>query len=455
MHFIGIDIGTSSICGVIYNFSDKKIESITQNNQAAVESSNSWEKVQDPAIIIETVIRIIRDFTSKYTDIKGIGITGQMHGILYVNEEGDAVSPFYTWQDGRGNLRHNEDKTYAEYLSSVTNHALSTGFGLATHFYNQCNNLIPPDAVKLCTIMDYAVMKLSGKKTPLTDYSNGASLGIFDKQNLRFDIQALKNAGIDSSFLPECTESATFAGYYDRIIPVYSAIGDNQASFLGSVSEISKSIHVTVGTSSQISIFSDKFIEIASVDTRPFPGGGYILVGAALCGGQSFEILKNFFTKVLTFFKKDGDSDTDIYKIMTSISYNNTDKKELPVINTTFDGTRLSPYERGSISNISTFNLTPENLIIGFLKGISKELYNFYDLIPDTIKKHKTILIGSGNGLKKNSLLCKSFEEQFGCQLQASGLQEESAFGACICSIVGGKYIENFHQAGTLHGCFL
>lgn len=117
------------------------------------------------------------DFSSRYPDIKGIGVTGQMHGILYLNEQGEAVSPLYTWQDGRGNQLYRDNKTYAAYLSDETGYALATGFGLVTHFYNQVNGLVPGDAKQICTIMDYVVMKLAGQKTPLTDYSNGASIG--------------------------------------------------------------------------------------------------------------------------------------------------------------------------------------------------------------------------------------------------------------------------------------
>ena len=61
----------------------------------------------------------------------------------------------------------------------------------------------------------------------------------------------------------------------------------------------------------------------------------------------------------------------------------------------------------------------------------------------EKIRNNKTILVDSGNGIKKNPLLCKAFEEQFGCKLHLSQVQEESAFGACICAIAGGKYIES------------
>jgi sedoheptulokinase len=443
MHFIGIDIGTSSICGVAYHLTDKKIESITKSNQTFIETSETWEKIQDPAKIMETVFAIITELTTKYPDIKGIGLTGQMHGVLYVNDRGDAVSPLYTWQDGRGNQPCKDGKTVAEYLTATTGHTLATGFGLVTHFYNIAHRLVPAAATKLCTIMDYAVMKLTGRTTPLMDYANAASLGFFDRKNLIFDLPAIESVGIDPVFLPEINQTATLAGYFAETIPVYSATGDNQASFLGSVRDIKRSVHVTVGTSSQISVYSNHYAAVDSVDTRPFPGGGYILVGAALCGGKSFEILKTFFEKTVKFFINEPVNNIDFYQIMSATDMNNMDD-DLPVTETLFDGTRSAPSKRGGITHISISNLTPENLIISFLKGICRELYDFYQNMPKNIRNNKTILVGSGNGIKKNALLCKAFEEQFGCSLHLSQVQEESAFGACICAIVGGKYIGSF-----------
>ena len=381
---------------------------------------------------------MVREFQSQYKEIKGIGITGQMHGIVYTDIQGNAVSPLYTWQDGRGNLNYRENQSYAAYLSDITGCPVATGYGLVTHFYNVQNGLVPTNATKLCTIMDYAVMKLSGKKIPQIDPTNAASLGFFDKKELVFDMKAIQKAGIDITMVPEVAPSASLTGYFHKI-PVYTAIGDNQASFLGSVRDIEHSIHITVGTSSQMSIYTDHYMEIDSLDTRPLPGGGYLLVGAALCGGYSFALLRKFFNNTLSLFTGKELSQNDLYTIMTSISYQKDSKNDL-VIDTLFDGTRSNPYERGKITNISTSNFTPENLIIGFVKGISQGLYNYFQLLPESLKKNKTILVGSGNGIKKNSLLYEALEDRFNRPMQLSTIQEEAAFGACLCSMREGHY---------------
>ncbi|WP_214228329.1 FGGY family carbohydrate kinase [Pedobacter sp. B4-66] len=436
MHFVGIDIGTSSISGVAYNYENKEVESITRDNDSNLPSPKSWEKIQAPGRIMEQVQEILADFSSRYPNIKGIGLTGQMHGILYVNHEGDAISPLYTWQDGRGNQSYLEDKTYASFLSELTGYDLASGYGLTTHFFNSINDLVPKEAKKISTIMDYVVMKLANKKTPLTDYSNGASLGFFDLEKLEFDHAAIEKANIDCKLLPELTQSTTCCGYFEDRIPIYSAIGDNQAAFLGSVKDLHKSIHITVGTSSQISVYSEHFLNVQTLDTRPFPGGGYLLVGAALSGGQAFAMLKTFFEKTLEKFAAKIPLGLDIYQIMTDIGYKDN-SNDLPVVETLFNGARFTSQKRGHIENISFDNFTPENLILGFLKGISLELFNFYQHLPSEIKNEKHVIIGSGNALKRNPLLCSAFEEQFKTQLICSNYQEEAAFGACLNAIIG------------------
>lgn len=442
MNFLGIDIGTSSICGIVYNTVSKDIVSIAKINNTDMLSCNVWEKVQDANAIVDIVLDLIQELRIQYPDIKGIGLSGQMHGILYVNAEGEAVSPLYTWQDMRGSLLYKDGMSYAVYLSKQTGFPLSTGFGLVTHYYNKVNSLVPQNAVKLCTIMDYTAMRLTGKCEPLVDCSNAASLGFFDKEKLAFDKEALWNVGIDNSILPEIGKAFSRVGHYENI-SVYTAIGDNQASFLGSIRDIRHSIHITVGTSSQISVYSDDYVNVPLLDTRPLPGGGYILVGAALCGGCSFSLLKKFFSETIKLYTGEEMDDTDLYKIMVSVPYKEVQEDDIRV-ETLFGGTRSHPEKRGKIMNISCLNWHPENLIRGFLEGMSQELYDFYQLLPNSIRERKTILVGSGNGIKRNPLLCQILEERFKCHLQVSACREEAALGACICGMVGNGYINNF-----------
>ena len=104
MKILGIDIGTTTISAVVADSKNKEvIQAYTVENQSFLKSEKVWEKVQNPQSILEKTSALLENILNEYPDIKSIGLTGQMHGILYVDAQGKAVSPLYTWQDARGN----------------------------------------------------------------------------------------------------------------------------------------------------------------------------------------------------------------------------------------------------------------------------------------------------------------------------------------------------------------
>jgi sedoheptulokinase len=448
LQFVGIDIGTSTISGIIYDPENRNLRSITKKNTARLESENHWEDLQDPQIILAIVQEILDEFLTGSDEIRGIGITGQMHGILYVDKDGNSIGPLYTWQDRRGDVIYQNELSYANFLSSSTGYALATGYGLVTHFYNVKNNLIPVGSHKICTIMDYIVMKLSNKKMPIIDHSNAASLGFYDLQNSAFDLTAMNKVSIPQDILPDIMPSGQIAGYHSKEVFVCNAIGDNQASYLGAVNDIEKSLLINIGTSSQVSIYTDQYVKNESLESRPFPGGGYILVGSALSGGYSLVILKNFYDEIIEMFCNRSCEGIDFYKAFNSLQYSKEDMKESLEVEVLFRGTRMNPLKRGSIRNISADNFTPVNLIFGFLNGICNELVGFFEQIPESNRNKIYRIVGSGNAIRMNTLLCRILEDRFGHKMVIPENCEQAAFGACLSAMVGGKYVASYRDLG-------
>ncbi len=447
LQFVGIDIGTTTISGILFDPETRNFRSVTRKNASRLETKNDREDIQDPEVILTTVQDILDEFLALPGEVGGIGITGQMHGILYVGKDGQCLSPLYTWQDRRGDLNFRDDLSYAGFMGSFTGCAISAGYGLVTHYYNLKNNLVPYGSHKICTIMDYAVMKLSGNRLPVTDPTNAASLGLYDVQNATFDRRALKSLDIDEDILPEIVPSGHLFGHYNKEIYVCNAIGDNQASFLGAVNDIDKAALVNIGTGSQLSVYTLRYVEKPGLESRPFPGGGYLLVGSALSGGSSLEILKDFYSGVLNMFNHNSVEAIDFYGLMNSLQYSGEDLNELQV-DVLFRGTRLDPRKRGSVSNISGTNFTPRNLTLGFIKGICDELYGFYEKIPEKNREKIQTLTGSGNAIRKNTLLCRVLGDTFGHRMDIPQNAEQAAFGACFNAMAGGNYITGYQEAG-------
>ena len=421
MKAIGIDIGTTSICGVVIDIkTGELIKSVTKDSNAFISGVADFEKIQSVEKIIAIAAEIL---DSLITDnIAVIGVTGQMHGIVYVDKEGNAVSPLYTWQDGRGNLPFG-DTTYAEFLGS------STGYGNVTDFYNRQNGLVPDDSVGFCTIHDYFVMRLCTLKKPQIHITDAASFGSFDLKEKRFTCENKT----------DFVDGYKIAGKYKNI-PVSVAIGDNQASVLSSLSGQDELL-INVGTGSQVSIVCDDIITAQTIETRPFFEEKYLAVGAALCGGRAYAVLKDFFKSVLSSVTEVDDK--TVYNLMSTFF---EEKGEALAVDTRFAGTRSDRTVRGSIHNISVGNFTPAALTKGVLEGIINELYDMYKSMGVNIKG----VVGSGNGIRKNKALINAAEKSFGYKLKIPCHTEEAAFGAALYGIISADYYKNMSEARRL-----
>ncbi len=448
MFSIGLDIGTTSVCGILHNAANGEIvKSITLKNDSFINSENTWEKIQSPERLIEILNSILTELLSEEKKVVSIGVTGQMHGIVYLDKDVNTVGPLKIWQDGRGNLEFKNGKTYAEYMTEKSGYSLATGYGAVTYFYDLQNGLIPEKAVTFCTIHDLAVARLTGNKSPLLHTSDAASLGLFDIENNCFDKNAIENLGLSFDMFPSVCNGYTVAGEYNGI-PVSVAIGDNQASFLGSVDDMENALLVNVGTGSQISCLVNTPPKNSKLDCRPLACNNYILAGSSLCGGRAYAILEKLFREVAQAVS--GDEIKSAYPAMDKIMEDCV-KVENPLeIDTRFSGTRNDPTIKGSIKNIDINNLTIASLCDGFMRGMVNELYNFFYEIKPLLEKEKSIMIASGNGVRSNKPLCKRFEEIFGIPLKIPAHSEEAAFGASLYALVASGIFKDIKEAQGL-----
>ena len=424
MKVLGLDIGTTTISAVVAA-DGTVLSSLTLKNGVFLQTPDPWEKIQDPSYIRATALQAVEELLTQHPDTARIGITGQMHGILYLDASGTPVSPLYIWQDGRGDQPYQNDTTYARHLSKLTGYPLATGYGLVTHWYNLKNGLVPKKAVRLCTIHDYIAMLLTGNTIPMTEASDAASFGLFDVEHGHFDTAALEKAGIDPSMLPELSQDPCIGHYHG--IPVYVPIGDNQASFLGATGGQKDAMLVNMGTGGQFSVFSPHYMQCPGLETRPFPGG-YLLVGSSLCGGRAYALLESFL-------RQTAEAMTDCapescYDAMDALLGQGC-PEDLPIVTPLFQGTRQDPSLRGSITGLSAENFTVRHLIWAMLNGMTAELYDMYARYT-AAGGSASMLIGSGNGLRKNIHLQNCFTRMFGQELLMSDCNEEAATGAAL-----------------------
>jgi sedoheptulokinase len=451
MKTLGLDIGTTTLCALVAE-DHHVLASRVAENRCCLPATNAWEKLQDPIAIYDAAEALVSDLLNAFPDIEAIGLTGQQHGILYLDASGRPAGPLITWQDERGNLAYDpvSEESYATRMSCVTGYSLASGYGTVTHWYNVRNGLVPKEAVVFCTIADYVGIRLSGKTTPLLNASNAASFGAFNISRNCFDGPAIEKLGVGKFPLPQITNEVLL-GYTENEIPVSVAIGDNQASYLGATGGMEKSCLINIGTGSQVSLLTNAPTLYPGLDTRPFLKGGYLVVGAALCGGRAYALLENLFRQTVHMVTG---KEISCYEAMQELLKNQLQPTDCPKMRTTFAGTREDASQRATIHDLDIFNMTPLHLIYATMYGIAEELFELYERYLSCEGGRPEIMFGAGNALRKNPVLCRIISETFGNELHLSNVEEEAAFDealwACECIReqrgYGAKDVSNFEK---------
>ncbi len=425
MSIIGLDVGTTTLSAVVLD--SRTLRPLDRRTVAhgAFLRGESYEKIQDPERILSLALSVTDELASRHAPVEAIGLTGQMHGVLYVNESGEAISPLYTWQDGRGNLPLPDGRRFADALSEETGCPLASGYGSVTHAWLKRRGLLPGSAAKMCTIHAWIAMKLTGRAEPLLHASDAASLGCFDVPSGRFDQKAIASLGAE--YFPETVKSACVLGETPYGAKVVTAVGDNQASFIGAMGGETDAVLVNIGTGSQVSVRTGRFLSCPGCETRPLDGDACLLVGAPLCGGRAYAMLEKFIRSCAALA---GAEPGPLYEKMNELAM---DAPENPLsVNTAFCGTRSDPDARGSIGNLSEDNFTPAHFIHGVLSGMAGELHGCYASMTAATGAPARKLIASGNAVRLNPALRKILENMFGLPLSMPDAAEEAAFGAAL-----------------------
>ncbi len=423
---VGIDIGTTTVSAAVIDLTNKEqIDAFSVPHDSYVEQPLYSE--QSVSVIIEKAESILNKIHQSYRNIVSIGITGQMHGIVYVDANGFAVSNLINWQDKRADISVDGGVSICETIKNLTDVEISSGYGIATHLYNIKNHLVPDNAVGFCSIMDYFAMRLCGLKKAVTHTSVAASFGMFSVDTQGFMLEKLSLLGFDNTFLPKVTASSEIIGKWKNI-PVSIPIGDNQASFLGSVKNVNESLLINIGTGSQISA-AGNFCEYGEGnELRPLIESKKLLCGSALCGGSAYALVERFFRSYASFL---GMDDASQYENINGLALKAYENGEKPLsVTTAFCGTRNEPKRRGCIENIDLYNFTPSALALGVIHGMCDELYQLYQ----AMHTKKTRIVASGGAIRKNNVLRRVLEDKFGMSVSVCSVKEEAATGVALFS---------------------
>ena len=432
---LGIDLGTTTLSLIVVNVqTDAVVYRMTVLNDSSLPHAQG-QALQDAQRIADLTLDAVAALLDAFPGICAIGVTGQMHGVLCLDDQGMAVSPLYTWQNPLAG------SAVCEEIFARTGHRVYPGYGHATLYALARSGGLPQSARQYCTIMDYIVMRLTGRKTPLMHSTNAASLGLWDLKAGCFDPAALDALSLAPLRAPMTVCAIRTAGFHNGI-PVGVAVGDNQASFFGSVPDEAHSLLLNYGTGSQLSLVC------ASPDTpggeiRPYFANQYLLCRSALCGGRAYAMLERFFA---AFAAEAGFPGGSRYETLGALCEQAYAQGKRLTVNTQFCGTRENPDLRGSILEIDETSFTPGALALGVVQGMVDELHEGFDPAahPEVCR-----LIASGNAVRKNAMLRRLLAQTFSMPLMLTDHPEEAALGAALLGGIAGGIL-SYPQAKSM-----
>lgn len=424
MSVIGIDIGTTSICAALLETRNGQPVRIEKRNHAFLDEA---VYSQDPAEILAVVEELLELlWNSRVTDI---AFSSQMHGILFVDAQGRAVTDFYTWKNPWGNKPRGEE-TYAGCVSRVAQCREISGHGVVTALYMLEHGMIPDTAAAVCNIGDFVAMHLAAVSRPHLNVTMAESLGCFDRAKADFRRDALEQLGLMPGLFPPVHRNDFVYGCY-RSARVHAAFGDNQCSFLGSVGELSRSVLLNVGTGQQVSCFSPEYRPADGTEIRSFFDYGYLYVGVSQNGGKCYErLIRMIESAVRQYTGQRVDGYAQTWKLWQKRRTNNGAGRRVPRVVPALYG-EIGTVPAGSV-NVSELDEGQDvlDLVEGYVRGMAQELYDLYCAIPESIRAGKDRFYAAGNGIVRNRILWAFTEELFQVPLLREKREEAAAVGA-------------------------
>lgn len=295
MLYIGVDLGTSSVKLLRMN-KRGRIEKSVSREYALSFPHPGWSQ-QNPEDWFSQTMDGLKELLCDCEKLKvaGIGIGGQMHGLVTLDEDDHVIRPAILWNDGRAaaETEYLNRVIGREKLSYYTANIAFAGFTAPKILWMQKNEpKLWENVKKIMLPKDYLVYMLTG--TFSTDYSDASGTLLLDVKNKRWSKEMMDICHVDSTQLPKLYESYEAVGALKPAIAeelglpagvkAVAGAGDNAAAAVGTGTVGNGKCNLSIGTSGTIFISSDRFGMDKNNALHSFvhADGGYHLMGCML-----------------------------------------------------------------------------------------------------------------------------------------------------------------------------
>ena len=310
-YILGVDLGTSSTKTVLFDQSGRQVCEATRA-YPLYQPHNGWAE-QDPEDWYRAGIETIREVMERSgvspEDVTGLGISGQMHGLVLLDEAGSVLRRSIIWMDQRTAAECEEitQRVGAKRLIDITCNPALTGFTACKilwvrrhepELFARCRHILLPK--------DYLRYRLTGVFA--TEVSDASGMQLLDVPNRRWSQEVLDALDIDEAMLPKVFESPDVTGYItaeaakltglSTRTAVVGGAGDNAAAAVGTGVVRDGRAFTTIGTSGVVFAHTDRMALDAQGRVHTFccavPGAWHVM-GVVQAAGLSLQWLRNNF----------------------------------------------------------------------------------------------------------------------------------------------------------------
>ncbi|MEP3047084.1 MAG: xylulokinase [Roseibium sp.] len=268
--YIGLDIGTSSVKAILLGEDQSLIASATADLK--VERPHPGWSEQDPDswwTACEKVLDTLKaEAPNELAAVKGIGLSGHMHGATLLDKSGDPLRPCILWNDGRsGKQCEDLEKAEPKFLSLGGNRVMPGFTAPKLQWVRENEPEVFAETAMVLLPKDYVRFKLTGDY--VGDMSDSAGTLWLDVAKRDWSDALLAATGLTRFQMPRLVEGSESSGNLkpelcsrwglDTAPVVAGGGGDNAASACGVGAVTPGSAFVSLGTSGVLFVTNDRF----------------------------------------------------------------------------------------------------------------------------------------------------------------------------------------------------
>ena len=450
-YVIGVDLGTSGTKTVLFSTDGQPLASKTIE-YPLYQPQNGWAE-QAPEDWWHAACGSMKEVISKSginpKDIKGIGISGQMHGLVMLDKAGNVLRKSIIWCDQRTAAECEEitNKVGASRLIELTANPALTGFTASKilwvrnhepEVYEKCAHILLPK--------DYVRYMLTGEFA--TEVSDASGMQLLDVPNRCWSDEVLSKLGIDKSLLAKVYESPEVTGKVSAQAaelcgvpagtPVVGGAGDNAAAAVGTGTVQDGIAFTTLGTSGVVFAHTDKL----SIDPKgrvhtfccAVPGAWHVM-GVTQAAGLSLKWFRDNFCDAEMVAAKGLDKDP--YYLMDKQAERIPIGAERLLYLPYLMGERtphLDPNCRGAFIGLSAMH-TKQHLLRAVMEGVVYSQRDSVEVLRGMGVKINDMLACGGGGT--SPLWRQMLADVYGCPVKTVVSKEGPALGVAILAAVG------------------